>query len=72
MSRREKIIIGLTVCAVVYAMLYFLLSPAAKTTPSAEPPEEVIQEFVLEVDQGLAKHDISETELMILKKIMGC
>lgn len=68
MSRREKIIIGLTVCAVVYVVLYFLLSPAAKTTPSAESPEDVIREFVLEVAQGLAKHDISETELMILKK----
>lgn len=71
MSRREKIIIGLTLCAVGYVAFSFLFTPSSKTTPSHEVSENVIQEFVVEVAQGLAKHDITETELMILKKIQA-
>lgn len=69
MSRREKVIIGLAIGAVVYAAFTFIFAPSSKKPLSGIPVEEVIQEFVMEVAQGLAKHDISETELMILQKI---
>ncbi len=68
MSRREKIILSITLCAVGYAAATFLFSRAPKTTSFTESSDTMIQEFVMEVAQGLAAYDITETELIILKK----
>lgn len=58
----------MTLCAVFYLVFSFLFSPSSNPPSSDESDETLIQDFVMEVAQSVAQHDITETELMILKK----
>lgn len=67
-SKREKIIIGLTVLALIYAGIVFFFSGPGNTVSRLEADEDSAEGLVTEVVQSLARHHRTETEQIILEK----
>jgi hypothetical protein len=67
-SKREKIILGLTALALIYAGIVFFFSGPKNTPPPPGAGETPAREFVTEVVQSIALHSRTATEQIILEK----
>lgn len=67
-SKREKIILGLTVLALVYAGVVFLFPAPIRNVSQWETDDNSTGGLVTEVVQSLARHHRTETEQTILEK----
>lgn len=67
-SKREKIILGLAILAVLYMGIVFLFSGSGDNSVKSETDEDSAEEFVMEVAQDVARYNLTETERTILEK----
>ena len=67
-SKREKIILGLTVLAVIYAGIVFFSSGPEDITSRSGGDGSSAEDLVTEVVESLALHSRTETERFILEK----
>ena len=69
MSKREKIIVGLMIAAILYGGYNFFLAPSSKTViESPEKKGEVLNQFVTDVAAKLKKKDISEADKYVIAR----
>jgi hypothetical protein len=67
-SKREKIILGLTVLALIYAGIVFFFPGPGSTVSRPGSDEDSAEGLMTEVVQSLARHHRTETEQIILEK----
>ena len=67
-SKREKIILGLTVLALIYAGVVFFFPGPGSSIPRLGADADSAEGLVTEVVQSLARHHRTETEQIILEK----
>lgn len=67
-SKREKIILGLAVLALIYLGVVFLFPGPGSTVSQLETDEISAEGLVTEVAQSLARYHLTETERTLLEK----
>lgn len=67
-SKREKILVSLAFTAALWMGISFLFSGKEEGIAPAGIDEKPAEEFLVEVAQSLAAHQLTETEKLILEK----
>lgn len=68
-SKREKILVSLALLAALWVGISFLFSGKEEGAAPAGIDEKPAEEFLVEVAQNLAAHQLTTTEKLVLEKI---